>query len=315
MIKEIVAHHSILSIPGIGPKKAKKILDSLSSYDTDHIFSTVIKIVNSVKIDSLSWQSIVSDSKDKTLRTLDTGISIIPYLSESYPSQLKELDSPPVNLYVDGNADAIMGNRNIAIIGTRKPDKETEILTPSLCKYISKKASCIVSGLAIGCDTIAHNACLDSGTATTAVLPCGIDQIYPKKNEELAREIKTSGGCLISEYEPGIKPQKSYFVARDRIQAGLSNSIVLLQSTIDGGSMHAIRAMQKLRRPFSVITPPPGRAKDPCWSGNFQLIQDNKCTVFDLACKEDLLRNIVDSFLNSNNLGEDSQTFEQPSLF
>ena len=287
----------------------------MSSYDKDHVFSVLIKKINTVKIDSLAWQSIVSDSKDKTLRTLDAGISIIPYLSESYPSQLKELDSPPINLYIDGSTRAIMADKNIAIIGTRKPDIETENLAPSLCQYISKKVSCIVSGLAIGCDTIAHNACLDLGTVTTAVLPCGIDQIYPKNNRELAKEIKNSGGCIISEYEPGIKPQKSYFVARDRIQAGLSHSIVLLQSAIDGGSMHAIRAMQALKRPIAAISPPPGCAKDSLWAGNLQLIQEQRCTVFDLAYEEDLLRNIVDSFLASNDLGEDSQVFAQPSLF
>ena len=167
----------------------------------------------------------------------------------------------------------------------------------------------------MGCDTIAHNACLNSSAATTAVLPCGIDQIYPKSNADLAREIKDSGGCLLSEYEPGVKPQKSYFVARDRIQAGLSHSILLLQSTISGGSMHAIRTMQTLGRPFSTISPPPGRTKDPQWSGNSQLMREKECTVFDLASEEYLLRNIVDSFLISNNSSEDSQSFEQPSLF
>ena len=315
MIEEIVAHHSILSIPGIGPKKAKKILDSLSSYDSDHIFTAVIRIANSVKLDAMSWQSILSDSKEKSLRALDTGISIIPYLSDLYPSQLKELDSPPINLYIDGSTDAIMGDKNIAIIGTRNPGKETESLAPSLCQYISQKATCIVSGLAIGCDTIAHNACLNSGTVTTAVLPCGIDQIYPKQNAELAREIKHSGGCLISEYEPGIKPQKSYFVARDRIQAGISHSIVLLQSTIDGGSMHAMRTMQTIRRPYSAISPPTGRADDYQWSGNAQLIQEKKCTIFDYYSDEASRKNIIDSFLNSNSLDEESHPFEQPSLF
>ena len=315
MIEEIIAHHSILSIPGIGPKKAKKILDSLRSYEMDHIFTSIIKKTSAIKIDKLDWQSTVSDSKEKCSRILETGISMIPYLSESYPSQLKELEDPPVILYIDGNTNAIMGDKNVAIVGTRKPDKETEELAPSLCQYISNRASCIVSGLAIGCDTIAHNACLNSGAVTTAVLPCGIDQIYPKKNAWLAREIKNSGGCLISEYEPGIKPQKSYFIARDRIQAGLAHSILLLQGTMSGGSMHAIRTMQKLGRPYSTLLPPTGQAKNPQWSGNTQLIQEQKCITLDLAVEEELLMNIVSSLLSANHLNEESQDFEQPSLF
>ena len=83
-----------------------------------------------------------------------------------------------------------MGSKNIAIIGTRHPSKHIQDLAPNFCQYISQKASCIVSGLAIGCDTIAHQACINAGRPTAAILPCGIDQIYPKQNTGLADKIK-----------------------------------------------------------------------------------------------------------------------------
>lgn len=315
MIKEIIAHQSISDIPGIGPAKAKKILDSLSSYDLDHIYSTIIKVTPSAKIDSQLWKSISSRAEVKILQILETEISIIPYLSESYPSQLKDLNNPPINLYIDGDRDSIMGDKNIAIIGTRNPDKYIEDLAPDFCQYISKKASCIVSGLAIGCDAIAHQSCIKSNKATAAILPCGIDQIYPKKNADLAEDIKASGGCLISEYEPGVKPQKSYFIARDRIQAGLSHAVVLLQSTEDGGSMHAIRTMQGLKRHISAISAPLDQSTSHQWSGNRQLIEDIKCTAFDLSSEENSARKIIDSFLNQEYFHGEIKAYDQTSLF
>lgn len=315
MIKEIIAHQSISDIPGIGPAKAKRILDSLSSYDDDYIYSAIIKAAPSVKIDIQAWNSIQSKAEGKILRMLDAGVSIVSYLSESYPSQLKELTNPPINLYVDGDTNSIMGDKNIAIIGTRNPNKHIDALAPDFCQYISQKSSCIVSGLAIGCDTIAHQACISTSRATAAILPCGIDYIYPKKNAELAAEIKASGGCLISEYEPGIKPQKSYFIARDRIQAGLSRAVVLLQSTENGGSMHAIKTMQSLGRPISAISAPPDQTMDYQWSGNLKLIISNECTTFDLTKEASSLRDEIDSFLNQESLSKDFKAYEQQSLF
>ena len=315
MNKEIIAHQSISDIPGIGPVKAKKILDNLSSYDSEYIFSAVVKAFPLAKIDNQSWQSIQLKAEDKVLRMLDAGVSIISYLSKSYPSQLKELSDPPINLYIVGDVSSIMGSRNIAIIGTRHPSKHIQDLAPNFCQYISQKASCIVSGLAIGCDTIAHQACINASRPTAAILPCGIDQIYPKKNTGLADKIKASGGCLISEYEPGIKPQKSYFVARDRIQAGLSHAVALLQSSDKGGSMHAIKTMKSLNRPCAVISVPPDQIKYNQWSGSLQLITRNQCTTFDLTCDTSLLRKTIDSFLNQQISNKESKDFEQGSLF
>ena len=315
MIKEVIAHVSISDIPGIGPTKAKKILNAISSYNSEHIYETILQVIPSAKIDIQLWESISSRAEDKAQRILETGIHIIPYLSESYPSQLKELNNPPINLYIDGNLDSIQGDKNIAIIGTRNPDEYTKENASDLCEYIAQKASCVVSGLAIGCDSIAHQACIKTKNPTAAILPCGIDQIYPKKNIELANKIKATGGCLISEYEPGIKPQKSLFVARDRIQAGLSHGIVLLQSTEDGGSMHAIRTMQSLQRPFAAIAEPLPQSKSHQWSGNRKLIEDKRGTPVDLCGETNSTKKIIDSFLNKASASKAVKPYEQPSLF
>lgn len=315
MIKEVIAHISISDVPGIGPTKAKKILETISSYSSEHIYETILQVIPSAKIDIQLWESISSRAEEKVQRILETGIHILPYLSESYPSQLKELNNPPINLYIDGNFDSILGDKNIAIIGTRNPDEYTKENASDLCEYISQKASCIVSGLAIGCDTIAHEACIKIKNPTAAILPCGIDQIYPKKNIGLANKIKALGGCLISEYEPGIKPQKSLFVARDRIQAGLSHGIVLLQSTEDGGSMHAIRTTQSLQRPFAAIAAPQPQSKGYQWSGNRKLIEDERGASFDLCNEISSTKKIIDSFINKASASRAVKPYEQPSLF
>ena len=115
MIKEVIAHVSISDIPGIGPTKAKKILDAISSYNSEHIYETILRVIPSAKIDIQLWESISSRAEDKAQRILETGIHIIPYLSESYPSQLKE-QIIPLNLYIDGNLDSIQGDKYVITI-------------------------------------------------------------------------------------------------------------------------------------------------------------------------------------------------------
>ncbi len=174
----------------------------------------------------------------------ENGIGIITKFDQGYPEVLKTTidakgkPSAPVVLYYKGNIN-ILSKPGIAIIGTREPTLEGKKASEFFSRKFAEKGFNIVSGLAIGCDSCAHSGALLAKGSTTAFLAHGLDSIYPEKNKELAEEILLNGGLLLSEYPIG-KPVTRYsLVDRDRLQAGLSNATIVVQTGVKGGTMHA----------------------------------------------------------------------------
>ena len=124
-------------------------------------------------------------------------------------------------------------------------------------EYFVRKGWSIVSGLAKGCDTVAHETAVENGGHTVAVLPCGLHTIVPERNGKLAKRIVESGGALVTEYSFGEGPHPVYYIQRDRIQAGISRGVVMVQSEIEGGSIYASRAILRYGRILAVPRPHP----------------------------------------------------------
>lgn len=142
-------------------------------------------------------------------------------------------------LYVEGDI-SVLELPSIAVIGTRKPSQQTIDFLKEKVTELSQE-HVIISGLALGCDKIAHEACLDSNGITVAVLPCGLDKPYPLMHKKLMKRIINNGGCVISEYKPGTKPNRRKFIKRDKIVAGISDKILVGQCNIKSGTMHTVR--------------------------------------------------------------------------
>ncbi len=140
-------------------------------------------------------------------------------------------------LYYKGNVNLI-NSRCISIVGTRKPDSYGRQVTEEFATALAKKGITIVSGLAAGVDSIAHESTLKCGGKTIAVLGGGFNHIYPAFNKNLAAEIVAKDGLLISEYQPQIIPSAFHFPIRNRIIAGLSDAVLITQAGVKSGSMH-----------------------------------------------------------------------------
>ncbi|MDC5523461.1 DNA-protecting protein DprA [Acinetobacter baumannii] len=180
------------------------------------------------------------------------GGKIFSPFDEEYPNYLKELDDSPILLFCRGNIE-LLNTNNIAIIGTRSPTLHGEILNRKLTKWFSDHNWTIVSGLALGHDSIAHEECLKNNGKTVAVLAHGLDSVYPKSNSALANSILENKGLLLSEY-PYLTPLfKSSLVQRDRIQAALSKAVILVQSSTGGGSLYASNSILKYKRYLIVV--------------------------------------------------------------
>ena len=161
--------------------------------------------------------------------------NIIEYTSDLYPKRLKLIQNPPVRLYVEGNVENLK-QIGIAVIGSRTNTQYGEKMCKRFVKELVEYNIIIISGLANGIDSIAHKTCLKNSGKTVAVLPSGLENIYPEKNRELAKEIIKNGGTIISEYESNTKADSKKFLERNRIIAGLGIGTLVVEGGYRSGT-------------------------------------------------------------------------------
>lgn len=203
--------------------------------------------------------------------------------SKEYPQNLKNIYDPPKKIYLIGNKD-LLYQKGIAIVGARDATQYGKKIAYNLAKELSEQNIVIISGLAIGIDSYAHKGSLEKGTI--AVLGSGIDNIYPKENLELAREIIKNKGCIISEYPLGTKPERLHFPQRNRIISGLSDGVVVIEASKKSGALITAEfALEQGKEIFAV----PGDINKKQSEGTNQLIKDGAIL---LTSATDILENI-----------------------
>lgn len=185
---------------------------------------------------------------------LNAGARIISAVDPDYPRLLAQTRDDPQILFVKGQL-ASSPEKSVAIIGTREPTEHGKVITTRLTGFFVENGWSVVSGLALGCDAIAHEAAVNAGGHTVAVLAHGLQTIAPKQHTKLAEQILESGGALVTEYRMGQEPLPAQFVKRDRTQAGLAQGVVMIQSDLQGGSLFASRAAVEYQRWLSVPYP------------------------------------------------------------
>jgi len=180
------------------------------------------------------------DIKKDTLRHLEYmkkhNIDIIGIEDKEYPTLLKNIYNPPLNLYIIGRKD-ILNEANIAVVGCREASEYGKFVAKDFAYNLSKSGFNIVSGLARGIDSYAHIGTINARGKTIAVLGNGLDAIYPQENIKLVQDILNNHGCIISEYPLGTKPDRANFPARNRIISGLSNGVLVVEAKPKSGTM------------------------------------------------------------------------------
>ena len=153
-----------------------------------------------------------------------------------YPARLREIFAPPLLLYVRGDLEAVLKQKSLAVVGTRKASAYGREMCRKLLAPLCERQVSIISGLALGIDTVAHATALQNGGLTLGVLASGLDIIYPAQNLELSRKIIGSG-ALISEFEPAAKPDRWNFPARNRIISALADAVFIVEGPLSSGAM------------------------------------------------------------------------------
>jgi DNA processing protein len=202
------------------------------------------------------------------------GIKIISFLDAAYPAQLKDMADLPITLSYKGDIDNLTDKPNVAVIGTREPSGYGARIGERFGETFASFRFNVVSGLALGCDTAGHRGALKGKGTTAAVLAHGLDTVYPAANKGLAADILDQGGVLLSEYFVGQKSMANFFVERDRIQAGLSQSVVVVETDVKGGTMHTVRYCQDYRRRLVCFNHPVEHRNHVKAQGNQKLIRE-----------------------------------------
>jgi DNA processing protein len=182
------------------------------------------------------------------------GIQYVPIALSKGSESIRSISDPPIGLFIKGNSRLLTQTiAGIGIVGSRKTSAHGRIMSAQLARDLSRAGFCIISGLALGVDGIAHRATLEVSGSTIAVLGCGVDVIYPSEHRQLYADIVSSGGAIVSEFPPGHTVQKGLFVARNRIISGLSKGVVVVEGTNVSGSLITARyAAEQGRDVFAV---------------------------------------------------------------
>lgn len=197
------------------------------------------------------------------------GHALIPFDDERYPALLTEIPTAPAVLFTKGNIDALW-QPQLAIVGSRNPTAGGIANARDFAGTLARQGFTINSGLAAGIDATAHQAALDAGAMTVAVLGSGLDTIYPASNRSLARDISQQG-ILVSEFPPGTGAKKEHFPSRNRIISGLSLGVLVIEAALNSGSLITARlAAEQGREVFAL----PGSIHNPLAKGCHRLIRE-----------------------------------------
>lgn len=261
-------------ISGIGPAKLKelsKILLNEISNETElyKILEYISSNSKRIRLTKDSFSNALAQAEKQTVLAKDQNINIISSLDPQYPILIKKSSYDPSIIFNKGNINNL-NKRAVGVIGTRSPTNHGAIIAYRIAKYLAEHNISVISGLALGCDSYGHKGALDANGHTVAVMAHGLDMVAPTQNKNLAEKILNNDGALISTYPIGTKPSTYTFAARDKIQAGLSEMIVMVQSGLNGGSLIASSSILLDQR--KLIIPEPTKTDKEC---NCEQIQAN----------------------------------------
>ncbi len=239
----------------------------------------------------------------QTMKDHDMGI-----LSEEdfgFPDTLRDIPDAPVFLFYIGNPDVLMG-RCLTMVGARKASPAGSDATRTVARELSLQGVTIISGLAMGIDTQAHEGCLEGESPTVGVMACGLDIDYPVENAALKKEIIQRGGLLLSEYPPGTPALPFRFPVRNRILAGLSRAVIMMECQIKSGSMTTVtHALNQGKDVYAY----PGIPGTPWAEGAHQLLREGASF---FAKAEDILEDL--SWLDDKPMLKQQAAEALPSL-
>lgn len=280
MTDRTLALHCFASLPGCGPKALQALLDR----DPVHLWfqATEADFLDFIPRGGKSVYQTYTQYNPSTFWQQEQAyfekhdIWAITPKNEAYPESLGQLDVPPALLYGRGQIPDL--RHSLSVIGTRKYSSYGKRICSQLISELAEGGMTIISGLALGIDSIAHQACLDGGGVTLGILGGGLDDsvLYPKQNRQLVEHMIAQGGGVISEFPPLTQPRKEYFPIRNRLVAGISSGILVIEAPEKSGTLITVNyGLEQNKDIFAV----PGNIDQKTSSGTNYLLKQGAYVV------------------------------------
>ncbi|MGA0555175.1 DNA-processing protein DprA [Larkinella sp. VNQ87] len=276
---ELFYQSALTSVPGVGDILIRQLMSYCGS--ASEIFrSPLAKLVKIPGIGAVTARSILNpevlrEAERVQQRCEKLHIQQLFYTDKRYPARLKALYDAPAMLYWQGQAD-LNSQRIVALVGTRQATDYGRRTTEEIIQALTPYTPLILSGLAYGIDIIAHRASLANGLPTVGVMASGIDIIYPYVHKKTAQEMLLLGG-LLTENRPGVKPDARLFPARNRIIAGMSDALVVVEAAAKGGALITAEYANNYHRDVFAV---PGHLNQQFSQGCNKLIRENKAQIY-----------------------------------
>lgn len=281
-MEDLIYKIALTLIPGVGSVNGKNLVAYCGGaqavfMERSHALHKIPGIGEQT-INAIINQQVFSRAEEEALFIEQKKITPLFYLDDNYPIRLKQCHDSPLLLYYKGNAD-LNATKIIALVGTRKATEYGRDMCNRIIEGLAEQNVLIISGLAYGIDTWSHKSALDNKLQTVAVLGHGLDRIYPYANRSLAIKMLESGG-LLCEYISQTRPDRENFPMRNRIIAGMSDAVVVVEAGITGGALITAELANQYNRDVFAV---PGRIGDQVSEGCNKLIKINKAALIQSA--------------------------------
>jgi len=307
--------------PGLGTRTAVHLIETFKTPEA--VFRASRSELEAAGVSPGLAQSVASgcafdDAVTQQQKLAEAGAMVVPLTDPRYPARLKGIFDPPPLLYVRGRVE-LMGELMLGMVGTRRPTAYGTAAAARLARDLSGAGLVIVSGMARGIDTASHRAVLDAGGGTLAVFGCGVDEVYPSENRKLAQHL-SKDGLIVSEFPMGTPPYPQNFPIRNRIIAGMSVGVLVVEGgEYSGSAITAKLAAEQNREVFAV---PGNITSKMSWGPNLlikqgaKLVQEWNDVVVELQAED--RRRLVERCRNrlnlKDNIGAETKDPLQSSL-
>lgn len=280
----------LLLVFGAGNRKIWKILEHYETPQTAYTALQTEKLPFLKERDVRSIKTVTMEQVEKIIQNCrEKQIAMVCFDDENYPEQLRQIYNPPIVLFYQGQLSVLTDYPSLTVVGTRNPSDYSIQTADLLCRCLAKSGMLLVSGFAVGVDSVAHRAALLSGGKTVAVMGCGLDIPYPKVNAPSKKYI-IRNGLMLTEFLPGTEPARQNFPMRNRILAGVSSGTLVIQAPVGSGAL--ITAEQAMEQGKPVFCLPPADIFDNQYAGVVKYLREGAIPVF---APEDILREYHDS--------------------
>jgi DNA processing protein len=291
---ELACTLSLLALPMAGPASLSRLLSTAGSAAAAlELPDELLQPLGLRPETVVALRALRGRPSDEAVRQRDwleaNGIAVIDLGHPGYPPLLARIQRPPPLLFVRGSA-ALLTSPQLAIVGSRRPTPSGRELAAELALGLSTYGLTITSGLANGIDAAAHGGAIHGSGRSIAVMGTGPDRIYPRANLRLAEELLATGGALLTEFPPGVRPDAPNFPRRNRVISGLSLGVLVVEAALPSGSLStAQHALDQDREVMAV----PGPVRSATSRGCHELLRNGAALV---ECPEDVIRALGDRF-------------------